>query len=194
MQNSWDCVDRSIRPGQSPHKCSAKIPDADHSPTRLLDRGERRHPTRSQPARDQARPARILPPHDPGGRAIPNPNKLLLIDTDDARRKSRVLLLVGAGYAVDLRDDYIEAERLDHEGNFDLIIVSLHGRSDKAREYSDQLSRAKPRLPILLLTDSGIYVPPGTLGTSLESGDPEKLITKIASMLVGSTHIRALPI
>jgi len=151
-------------------------------------------PNSKPTARDQARPARILPPHDPGGRAIPNPNKLLLIDTDDARRKSRVLLLVGAGYAVDLRDDYIEAERLDHEGNFDLIIVSLHGRSDKAREYSDQLSRAKPRLPILLLTDSGIYVPPGTLGTSLESGDPEKLITKIASMLVGSTHIRALPI
>jgi hypothetical protein len=103
-------------------------------------------------------------------------------------------LLVKAGYTVDLRDDYIAAERLDHEGHFDLIIVALHGRADKAREYSDHLSRIKPRLPVLLLTDSGTYVPPGTLGNTVETGDPEKLIKEITSMLAVSTHIRELPI
>ncbi|HTW48159.1 MAG TPA: hypothetical protein VMD92_09425 [Acidobacteriaceae bacterium] len=123
-----------------------------------------------------------------------NPRKLLLIDADDVRRKSRILLLTSAGYTVDLRDDYIAADRLDHEGQFDLIVLALHGRSDKAREYSNQLSRAKPRLPILLLTDTGTWVPPGTLGHPVETGDPEKLIEEIAAMLQGSTHVRELPI
>lgn len=126
--------------------------------------------------------------------AIADPNKILLIDLDNERRKSRILLLANAGYTVDLRDDYIAAERLDQEGTFDLIVVALHGRSDKAREYSDHLSRAKPGLPILLLTDMGTYVPPGTLGHAVETGDPRKLIEEIASMLAGSTHVRELPI
>jgi hypothetical protein len=126
--------------------------------------------------------------------AIANSRKLLLIDLDDVRRKSRVLLLVNAGYTVDLRDDYISAERLDHEGEFDLVVLSLHGHSAKAREYSNHLSRAKPRLPILLLTDFGTYVPPGTLGHTIETGDPKRLIEEIASMLDGSTHVRELPI
>jgi hypothetical protein len=130
----------------------------------------------------------------PGRLAVVHPRKLLLIDLDDDRRKSRILLLTSAGYSVDLRDDYISAERLDHEGSFDLVVVALHGQSEKAREYSDQLSRAKPRLPILLLTDSGTYLPPGTLGHTVETGDPKKLIEEIASMLAGSTHIREQPV
>jgi DNA-binding NtrC family response regulator len=120
--------------------------------------------------------------------------RLLLIDADDARRKTRVHLLTGSGYSVDLRDDYISAERLDHEGGFDLIILALNGNSQRAIEYSDQLNRRKPRLPILLLTDFGVYVPPGTLRQSVEAGDPTALIREIASMLEGSTHVRELPI
>ena len=123
-----------------------------------------------------------------------NKKKILLIDLDDTRRASRVQLLTASGYDVDLRDDYIAAERLDHEGHFDLIILALHGFPDKAIAYSNELSRAKPLLPILLLTDSGIYVPPGTLSGSLESGDPAELIRQIVSKLEGSTHVRELPI
>jgi hypothetical protein len=119
--------------------------------------------------------------------------RLLLIDSDDSRRKTRVQLLTGSGYTVDLRNDYIVAELLDHEGFFDLIVLALDGHPDKAIAYSDQLSRAKP-LPILLLTDFGVYVPPSTLGRSVESGDPAALIREIASMLAGSTHVRELPI
>lgn len=120
--------------------------------------------------------------------------KVLLIDADDSRRKSRILLLTNAGYKVDLREDYIEAERLNHEGHFDLVIVALHRRSDKALAYSAHLTHAKPRLPILLLTDSGVYVPPGTLSPSVETGDPGALIREVASMLEGSTHVLELPI
>jgi FixJ family two-component response regulator len=123
-----------------------------------------------------------------------NEKKILLIDSDDARRKTRVHLLTGSGYTVDLRNDYISAEHLDHEGGFDLIILALNGNTQKAIEYSDQLNRRKPRLPILLLTDFGVYVPPGILSQSIEAGDPAALIREIASMLEGSTHVRELPI
>jgi DNA-binding NtrC family response regulator len=123
-----------------------------------------------------------------------NEKKILLIDSDDARRKTRVHLLTGSGYTVDLRNDYISAERLDHEGSFDLVILALNGNTQKAIEYRDQLNRRKSRLPILLLTDFGVYVPPGTLSQSVEAGDPAALIREIASMLEGSTHVRELPI
>ena len=103
-------------------------------------------------------------------------------------------MLTGSGYTVDLRNDYISAERLDHEGSFDLVILALNGNTQKAIEYSDQLNRRKSRLPILLLTDFGVYVPPGTLSQSVEAGDPAALIREIASMLEGSTHVRELPI
>ena len=73
------------------------------------------------------------------------------------------------------------------------MIVALHGNAEKAAHYSDGLSRAKPRLPILLLTDLGVYVPKGTLSEAMEAGDPAALIHEIASMLAGSTHIRELP-
>ena len=87
--------------------------------------------------------------------------RILLVDLDDSRRASRLQLLTHAGYAVDVRTDHIEAERLDHEGEFDLVIVALHGSPEQAATYSDDLSTAKQRLPILLLTDSGVYVPKG---------------------------------
>jgi AmiR/NasT family two-component response regulator len=123
-----------------------------------------------------------------------NPQKILLIDKDDNRRQSRVNLLAYAGYTVSVRADYIEAERLDHEGRFDLVILALHGDAENATLYSNHLSRTKPRLPVLLLTDVGVFVPPGTLSDSIETGNPAKLIHEIAEMLAGSTHVRDLPI
>jgi len=120
-----------------------------------------------------------------------NQKRILLIDLDDRRRDTRVQLLTHAGYAVEVRNNHIEAEHLDHEGEFDLVIVTLHG-SPQAVKYSDDLNRAKPRLPILLLTDSGVYVPRDTRNQSMETGSPGALIEEVASMLAGSTHIREL--
>jgi hypothetical protein len=74
-----------------------------------------------------------------------------------------------------------------------LVIVALHGDPENAARYSDHLSRVKPKLPILLLTDAGVFVPPGTLSDSIETGNPAKLIQEIAEMLAGSTHVRELP-
>ena len=120
--------------------------------------------------------------------------KLLLIDSDDLRRDSRVKLLVGVGYDVDVRNDYIVAEHLGDEGSYDLIVLALHGYPEKAISYSDQLKRNSPRLPVLLLTDFGVFVPPGTLSRSIESGSPYELIEEIATMLAGATHVRELPV
>ena len=119
--------------------------------------------------------------------------RILLVDLDDSRRASRLQLLTHAGYVVDVRADHIEAERLDHEGEFDLVIVALHGNPQKAATYSDDLSRAKRRLPILLLTDSGVYVPKDTLSRNVEAGSPAALMREVVSMLAGSTHVRELP-
>jgi DNA-binding NtrC family response regulator len=116
--------------------------------------------------------------------------RLLLIDLDDARRGTRVQLLEQAGYQVDTRYNYIAAERLDREGHFDLVIVTLHKDPKTTTEYSDQLSRDKPKLPVLLLTDFGVVVPRGSLSSAVEAGHPAELMRKIAAMLAGSQHIR----
>jgi DNA-binding NtrC family response regulator len=118
--------------------------------------------------------------------------KVLLIDLDDARRQSRVQMLESVGYEVETRATYVAAERLDHEGSFDLIIVALHRHPEDTAAYSDHLSRSDPKLPILLLTDAGVFVPKGTLSESVRAGSTTHLIQKVSTMLVGSTHIREL--
>ena len=116
--------------------------------------------------------------------------KILLIDRDDIRRQSRVQMLESVGYEVETRTNYIAAEQLDHEGHFDLIIVTLHMHPEDAAAYSDDLARTDPKLPILLLTDAGVFVPEGTVSQSVSAGSATQLIQRVSSMLVGSTHIR----
>jgi PleD family two-component response regulator len=118
--------------------------------------------------------------------------KVLLVDLDDARRQSRVQMLESVGYEVETRATYVAAERLDHEGSFDLIIVALHRHPEDTAAYSDDLSRSDPKLPILLLTDAGVFVPKGTLSESVGAGSATRLIQRVAAMLVGSDHIREL--
>lgn len=100
-----------------------------------------------------------------------------LPDTGGAKwRETRITILANAGYDVDVRLDQDEAEELDHEARYDLIIVALHRRSEDAAAYTNRVKRKNPTLPILLLTDYGVYVPHGTLSQSIETGDPRALI------------------
>jgi hypothetical protein len=126
------------------------------------------------------------------GNAQDTAQKILLIDLDDVRRQSRVQMLESVGYEVETRANYVAAERLDHEGRFDLIIVALHSHPEDTAAYSDDLSRTDPRLPILLLTDAGVFVPKGTLSESVGAGSTTRLIERVSAMLVGSDHIREL--
>ena len=120
------------------------------------------------------------------------PQRILLIDLDDVRRQSRVQMLESVGYEVETRANYMAAEQSNHEGEFDLIIVTLHNHPEDTATYSDHLSKADPKLPILLLTDAGVFVPKGTLSQSMDAGSVSELIQRISSMLVGSTHTREL--
>ena len=125
---------------------------------------------------------------------MPSANqKILLIDLDDSRRDTRVKVLKAAGYDVDLRSDFVEAEFLDHEGSYDLIVLSVPMLPMGAIEYSDRVATSRPTLPILLLTDGGVFVPRGTLSRQMETGHPVELLTTIAIMLAGSSHIREVP-
>jgi DNA-binding NtrC family response regulator len=116
--------------------------------------------------------------------------RILLIDADDLRRQSRVQMLESVGYEVETRTNYMAAEQLDHESEFDLIIVTLHRHPEDTAAYSDHLSKTDPRLPILLLTDAGVFVPKGTLSQSVDAGSVSQLIQRVSAMLVGSTHVR----
>jgi PleD family two-component response regulator len=119
--------------------------------------------------------------------------KILFVDLDDTRRKTRVRMLTAAGYDVEVRADHEVSEALDHELTFDLIIITLHVKKlDDAAAYSDRLRKKHPNLPILLLTDAGVFVPRGTLSHSMETGAPVEVMRQIAEMLAGSTHIREL--
>lgn len=122
-------------------------------------------------------------------------NRILLIDVDDPRRLTRERMLEDAGYEVSVRQDWIHAEELAHEADFDLVILALHRRDLKeAAAYTDRLTKSNPALPILLLTDAGVFVPKSTLSNSLETGDPVELMKRVAAMLAGSTHLRELDI
>ena len=118
--------------------------------------------------------------------------KILLVDLDDIRRKSRIRILTHAGYDVEIRADHIEAERIDHESAFDLVIVALHQDAIEAAENRDHLCWVKPRLPVLPLADVSAFVPPGNLSSLIETGSPDNLMRKIAAMLASSTYIRDL--
>jgi DNA-binding NtrC family response regulator len=104
-----------------------------------------------------------------------------------------VLMLQRAGYDVATRDGWVSAEQLDHEGHFDLVVIALgRGQLQEAAAYSDRLSRSKPTLPILLLTDVGVFAPKATLSRSMDSSDPKAFLLAVANLLAGSSHIREL--
>ena len=126
------------------------------------------------------------------GLTMREPSQILLIDRDDARRATRVHVLEDAGYSVRVRQDWVSSEQIDHEGHFDLILIALRQPDlRQAAAYSDRLARRKPTLPILLITDAGLFAPRGTLSRSMSSGgDPPEVLVRIAEMLAGSRHIR----
>jgi hypothetical protein len=95
---------------------------------------------------------------------------VLLIDLDDSRGYSRVRLLESAGYGITVHNDHGITKRLANEDRFDSIVLTLHAVPQAAATFSDRLTKSFPCLPILLLTDVGVYVPKWTLSRSMESG------------------------
>jgi ActR/RegA family two-component response regulator len=124
---------------------------------------------------------------------FPGKRSILLIDLNDPRRDTRVRILEKAGYTVEVSQNHKAAEALGREFEYDLVLLALHrDKFKEAVDYSDRLQKANPGLPILLLTDAGVYVPIGTLSPSIETGLPHDLIKEIARMLTGRDHIQEL--
>ena len=123
----------------------------------------------------------------------PDHPRILLVDFDDARRETRIRILESRGYEITVRNDYVASEALDHEGSFDLMILAVHRKDlKKSIDYTNRVQRAKPDLPILLLTDAGVYAPKGTLSKSIETDGYAALLNSIAGMFDASSHIREL--
>lgn len=118
--------------------------------------------------------------------------KILLIDLDDTRRKTRIQLLESAGYVVDVRTDYVAAEKAADENDYDLVVLALMASVSLAADYASRLQAASPTLPLLILTDAGVYAPKGM--HSDDGREPREFLARVAGLLLGSKHVRILPL
>ncbi|HEY5030604.1 MAG TPA: hypothetical protein VIK39_19530 [Candidatus Angelobacter sp.] len=85
--------------------------------------------------------------------------RILLIDHDDPRRATRVLLLQRNGYEVVTANRFEEVEGAIREGEFDLIVVETDDVKKASIAYGERLRAINPHLPILLLSDTGLFLP-----------------------------------
>lgn len=116
-------------------------------------------------------------------------SQILLIDLNDFRRETRVRVLQSAGHFVTVFSGFVEVEKIIDEEKFDAVLVSVSDDQigNKAIAYSDRLARRLPNLPVLLLTDYGVFLPVATLSPRLETGHPAELLTwlrEITKLLV----------
>lgn len=118
--------------------------------------------------------------------------KILLIDLDDTRRQTRVQILESVGYVVDVRNDHVAAAKAANENDHDLVVLALMMKAKLAAAYAARLQESSPTLPLLILTDVGAYAPLGM--QSYDGGEPKEFLAKVAELLVGSKHVRILPL
>lgn len=126
-----------------------------------------------------------------GGNASPAVKRILLIDEDDPRRATRVMLLQQAGYEVVTTTHFEEVEQ-QTAGRFDLILIETADIEKATVAYGERLKLWAPKLPILMLSKAGLFLPKESLLTHFPDGhqSPTQLMAKIASLLFASTHER----
>lgn len=115
-------------------------------------------------------------------------NRILLIDHHDLRRDTREQLLLGAGYEVVTADRFDLVEGYVQEAAFDLVVVSVADIESAA--YSQRLRSANAALPILVLSDNGLYLPKESLITVMQSGYSLELVAEVGKMLLESAPVR----
>lgn len=118
--------------------------------------------------------------------------RILLIDHNDPRRATRVLLLQEQGYEVVTADSYQAVEGHIREAAFDLVIVETDDIKKAVIAYGERLRGIEPQLPILVLSDLGLFLPKEVVLAHFSTANPSpvEVITKIAALLLGSTHRR----
>lgn len=116
----------------------------------------------------------------------PESARILLVDFDDPRRETRVRLLEWSW----LRSDSPQGlYRIGKTGPRGKIRHDDPGSAPAGFEQSRRVQRTKPELPILLLTDVGVYAPKGTLSKSVETDGYAALLKTVAKMFASSTEL-----
>ena len=122
----------------------------------------------------------------------PSVKRILLIDHNDGRRATRVLLLREEGYEVVTADSYQDVEGRIREAAFDLVIVETDDIKQAVLAYTERLRGVQPQLPILVLSDQGLFLPKEALLAHFAASypSPREVMAKIAAIFLESTHRR----
>ena len=101
------------------------------------------------------------------------------------------MILEQAGYEVVTADCFAEVES-HSEIRFDLVVIETDNIQKASIDYAEHLKSWAPKLPILLLSDRGLFLPKESLLAHFSRGHPtpEQAMAKIASLLFASTHER----
>jgi DNA-binding NtrC family response regulator len=100
------------------------------------------------------------------------------------------MILQHEGYEVVTAESFDVVEGQLREAAFDLVIVAVKNLDRESVAYSKRLRAANAKLPILALSDNGLFLPKESLVAVLQGGHPLELIAKTARMLLDSTHVR----
>ena len=118
--------------------------------------------------------------------------RILLIDKNDPRRRTRVMLLEGEGYEVVTANRFQDIEGTLTESSFDLVILEVEDIEKASIAYGKRLKAAVPKLPILVLSSNGLYLPKESVLNSFHGAHPTppEVMAKIAALLMRSTQER----
>lgn len=108
-------------------------------------------------------------------------SRILLIDTDDARRQTHIHMLKNAGYDVTVAANFQQVETQLALDGFQLVLVALHSGDQATQNFVSRLRKENPELPVLALQDSWVFS--GHSEQNLETGQPAELMRKIATLL-----------
>ena len=116
--------------------------------------------------------------------------RILIIDSEPARRKERVNALKQRGFAVYPALKLEEARSRCKRGGYDLIIVSAAANAEGALQLCDEIGKGTTRQPVLLMTPNGTAT--GEHNHPVVSDDPKTLADRVEALL--SSRASANPV
>ena len=102
------------------------------------------------------------------------------------------MLLEQAGYEVAIAARFEEVAP-NSENRFDLVLIETAGNAEETTiAYAERLKLWAPKLPILLLSNKGMFLPKESLLEHFPGGHqtPIETMARIAALLLASTHQR----
>ena len=99
------------------------------------------------------------------------------------------MVLETAGYQVTTANHFDEVE-LRAADEFDLVLLETDNIQKAVIAYAERLKDWSPKLPVLLLSNNGMFLPKASLLAHFMSAhpSPSEVVTKIAALLLESSH------